>query len=172
MSASRPWVVRTDDGRSVEVSVQGNPEEGPVIVTVDGRAYELDARRLPGGAWSLLGDGHAAEVKVLRNGVGWVASHAGGRVAGEVLDAGRAALFGGAGGPGGGVRAVRAPMPGRIVQVLVGEGDTVEAGAGLVVVEAMKMENLLTADAPGEVTAVHVAAGDAVEAGQDLVVVQ
>ena len=58
---------------------------------------------------------------------------------------------------------LRAPMPGRIVKVLVAEGDEVVAGAGLVIMEAMKMENELTATRPGVVRRVHVKAGDAVE---------
>jgi glutaconyl-CoA/methylmalonyl-CoA decarboxylase subunit gamma len=56
-----------------------------------------------------------------------------------------------------------APMPGRIVKLLVAEGDAVVAGAGLVIMEAMKMENELAATRAGVVRRVHVKAGDAVE---------
>lgn len=59
-------------------------------------------------------------------------------------------------------REVHAPMPGLVLRVLVEAGDTVEAGQGLVVLEAMKMENELTAPAAGTVAAVHAAPGDAV----------
>jgi biotin carboxyl carrier protein len=58
---------------------------------------------------------------------------------------------------------LRAPMPGRIVKLLVAEGDAVVAGAGLVIMEAMKMENELSATRPGVVRRVHVKAGDVVE---------
>ena len=58
-----------------------------------------------------------------------------------------------------------APMPGMIVRVRVSEGDVVQAGEGLVVMEAMKMENELRASTPGTVRRVHVAAGTAVEKG-------
>jgi biotin carboxyl carrier protein len=58
---------------------------------------------------------------------------------------------------------LRAPMPGRIVKVLVAEGDTVASGVGLVIMEAMKMENELSATRAGVVRRVHVKAGDAVE---------
>jgi len=58
-----------------------------------------------------------------------------------------------------------APMPGMIVRVNVGEGDTVQVGQGLVVMEAMKMENELRAAAGGTVKRVHVAPGTAVEKG-------
>ena len=58
-----------------------------------------------------------------------------------------------------------APMPGMIVRVNVGEGDAVQGGQGLIVMEAMKMENELRAAAGGTVKRVHVAPGTAVEKG-------
>jgi biotin carboxyl carrier protein len=64
-----------------------------------------------------------------------------------------------------------APMPGRVVKVLVGPGDVVEANQPLVVVEAMKMENELRAARRGTVTEVRVAEGSLVEARTVLVVV-
>jgi biotin carboxyl carrier protein len=63
-------------------------------------------------------------------------------------------------------------MPGRIVKVLVREGDTVAAQQGLVVVEAMKMENELRAPRAGQVTAVNVVEGMSVEGGAVLVVME
>ncbi len=62
-----------------------------------------------------------------------------------------------------------APMPGKVIRVLVAPGDRVEARATLVVVEAMKMEMPLTAPRAGFVRAVHVAEGDAVARGMILV---
>jgi acetyl/propionyl-CoA carboxylase alpha subunit len=62
-----------------------------------------------------------------------------------------------------------APMPGLIVRVNVSVGDQVEAGQGIVVMEAMKMENELRATAPGTVQTIEVAAGTAVEKGALLV---
>ena len=59
-------------------------------------------------------------------------------------------------------REIRAPMPGLVLRVLVEAGQTVEEGEGLVVLEAMKMENELRAPAAGTVEAVHVASGAAV----------
>ena len=68
-----------------------------------------------------------------------------------------------------GPRPLVAPMPGLIVRVQVRVGDRVEPGQGLVVMEAMKMENELRITGGGEVKAVHVAAGMAVEKGALLV---
>ena len=67
---------------------------------------------------------------------------------------------------------VRAPMPGRVVKVLVKEGDAVEKGAGLVVVEAMKMQNELCAAISGTVKSVKVNEGDSVERNAELVVIE
>ncbi len=64
---------------------------------------------------------------------------------------------------------VRSPMPGKILQVLVTEGTAVEAGQALVLLEAMKMENTLSAEGTARVKKVHVTPGDLVELGQLLV---
>jgi len=65
--------------------------------------------------------------------------------------------------------AVKAPMPGRVVRIEVEAGAEVQRGQGLVVLEAMKMENELTAPISGRVTTVHVGAGAAVAKGTVLV---
>jgi pyruvate carboxylase subunit B len=65
--------------------------------------------------------------------------------------------------------ALKAPMPGLIVKVRVSSGDVVTAGQGLIVMEAMKMENELRAPSAGTVTKVHVEAGKAVEKGALLI---
>jgi biotin carboxyl carrier protein len=63
-------------------------------------------------------------------------------------------------------------MPGKIVRVLIEEGAQVEAGAGLVVVEAMKMQNELKSPKAGTVTELRARAGATVNAGDVLVVVE
>jgi biotin carboxyl carrier protein len=70
-----------------------------------------------------------------------------------------------------GPQRISAPMPGKVVKVLVAPGDEVAARQGLVVIEAMKMENELRAPRAGRVKDVHVAEGDLVEAGRLLLVV-
>lgn len=71
-----------------------------------------------------------------------------------------------------GRQAVSVPMPGKVIAVLVGEGDKVEKGQGLVIVEAMKMENEVRSPIAGEVKEVKVKPGDALEAGTPLIVVE
>jgi biotin carboxyl carrier protein len=70
--------------------------------------------------------------------------------------------------PKAGPVAVLSPMPGKVVKVLVAVGDEVKAGQGVVVVEAMKMENELKAPKDGKVKSVAVKEGQPVEAGQTL----
>jgi pyruvate carboxylase subunit B len=71
--------------------------------------------------------------------------------------------------PAGGVHAVKAPMPGLVVRVEVEAGATVQAGQGVVVLEAMKMENELASPIGGTVTTIRVTPGQAVEKGAILV---
>jgi acetyl/propionyl-CoA carboxylase alpha subunit len=78
------------------------------------------------------------------------------------------ALAGASAGPSGPAPLV-APMPGLIVRVHVAVGDAVQAGQGLVVMEAMKMENELRAQAAGRVKTVHATPGTAVEKGALLI---
>lgn len=73
---------------------------------------------------------------------------------------------------GGGRQNVTAPMPGKVIRVLVHLGDAVEAGQGLVVVEAMKMQNEMKASRPGKVVEVRVHDGATVASGDTLVVLE
>jgi len=73
---------------------------------------------------------------------------------------------------GPGPHAIVAPMPGRIVKVLVAAGDVVTAHQGLVVVEAMKMENELRSPKAGTVTEVRVTEGRSVDANAVLIVME
>ncbi|MDB4970003.1 MAG: acetyl-CoA carboxylase biotin carboxyl carrier protein subunit [Myxococcales bacterium] len=71
-----------------------------------------------------------------------------------------------------GPSSVQSPMPGKVVKVLVAAGDEVKAGQGVVVVEAMKMENELKAPKDGKVKSVSAKEGQPVEAGQTLVTLE
>ena len=70
-----------------------------------------------------------------------------------------------------GRRQILAPMPGKVVRVLVKQGDAVEAGQGLVVVEAMKMQNEIRSPKSGKIERLSVTEGQAVNAGEVLAVV-
>ena len=66
---------------------------------------------------------------------------------------------------------VSVPMPGKVIAILVSQGDQVEKGQGLVIVEAMKMENEVHSPIAGEVKEIKVKPGDTVEGGQELIVI-
>lgn len=67
---------------------------------------------------------------------------------------------------------LRAPMPGRVVRILLAEGSAVEAGQGILVVEAMKMQNEVKAPRRGKVSSIAVKEGSAVNGGEVLAVVE
>ncbi len=71
-----------------------------------------------------------------------------------------------------GVAEIRAPMPGKVVRVQIEPGATVEKGTGLVVVEAMKMQNEMKSPREGVVVSINVKAGDTVNAGDVLAVIE
>jgi biotin carboxyl carrier protein len=151
-------------------------------VTLDGRVHVVDARRLSDSAVSLLVQSGRGDVPVQSIDAAFAAKaaagdfdvHLAGRsVAVEVRQAGSFGRQkkGGGGVSGSGPQRVVAPMPGKIVRVLVKAGDAVKARQGLVVVEAMKMENELRAARDGRVRELSVREGQSVDAGAVLLVV-
>ena len=90
----------------------------------------------------------------------------------NVIVNGRRSAHADASSHGHGLISIAAPMPGRVVRVLVAAGDEVAARQGVVVVEAMKMENELRAPRAGRVKEISVAAGTSVEAGRILAVIE
>lgn len=155
------------DGRDIAVEVDGDR------VTVEGRVVHASLRPRPGTPlFRLTLDGRASDVALRRLGPGrWLAGIAGEQVEIEVVDERTRhirSLTGDAARPSGGGM-IRAPMPGLVVRVLVDAGTAVAAGAGVLVLEAMKMENELRSPGAGTVRAVRVEAGQAVEKGQVLI---
>ena len=154
-------------GRTVEV------ELSPEGVKVDGRPVAAELQAVPDGpVRSLLLDGasHRLVAHPIEPGR-WELQLAGERLTVDVVDERtlRIREMTGASAAAAGPRPLRAPMPGLVVRVEVAEGDAVTPGQGLVIVEAMKMENELRADVAGRVKAVHVKAGEAVEKDQVLI---
>jgi biotin carboxyl carrier protein len=145
------------DGREHTVEMSGR---GPLrVLRLDGRVLDLALWKTPLGevlrgesAWEVALGGHLYSVPI-----------------GDPRRGGRATPDAAhAGGP---IR-VRAVMPGKVVAVLATVGKDVEAGAGLLVVEAMKMANEITAPRAGRVQSVAVSPGDAVETGALLAVIE
>ena len=130
------------------------------------RTISLDTIRPEPGVLNLMFDGKSVEAGVIPFDEGVEVDIRGIRHEVGVVDPRRKALrTAGAGASG----AVKTQMPGRIVRVLVSEGDSVEKGAPLLVVEAMKMENELKSPMAGTIRRIAVAEGDLVEARAVLV---
>jgi biotin carboxyl carrier protein len=136
--------------------------------------YELDVQRIGLGSFSILVGGRSFDLDVVRDGDEMIVAARGHAVRVTLVDharhgrrarvAGRQDLTGRA--------EVKAMMPGRIVNVLVKAGDEIAHNQGVVVVEAMKMENELKSPKAGKVVEVKVAPGQTVEKGELLVVIE
>jgi biotin carboxyl carrier protein len=164
------------NGRIRTVDVE--QKAGLYRVVVDGVERMVDAAAVDGSTFSLicLADARSSqEVGLSPTGLpGEIAVHMPAGVASVRVLTGAASRFGRGSGPAqaAGTQQVLAPMPGKVVKVLVKPGDEVKARQGLVVVEAMKMENELRSPKDGRVSDVLVAEGASVEAGRPLVVVE
>ena len=166
------YFVTFPSGEEVPVEVDHLPT-GEMSVVVKGRRLSADAVRVAGSTAmsidhhivDLWMEGTPPDVGVIAHGHRFYA-----RVESERMRALAAAL--GPRGCPGGDGTVLSPMPGRVLKVLVAEGDVVDVGAALVVVEAMKMENELVSLRAGTVRKIHVAPGQNVESGARLIEVE
>jgi len=155
------------DAEGVRVDGERMQALGPEVVSpslysfiVDGSSYTVLAERGESGVWDLQLRGRCHRVEVVDDRTKVMRGMSSRGVHGPAAVHGLAAAHG--------PTAVRAPMPGRVVKVEVEEGELVEAGRGLLVVEAMKMENSLTALVGGRIGTIHVVAGQTVEKGEIL----
>lgn len=164
------------NGRLRLVSVERIQGAGRFRVLLDGRAHVVDAVRDGDFGLSLLVDNVATSREVAvapSTGRGELLIAIEGRTVRASVNARRSGRGAGdVGGQAPGEQAVAAPMPGRVVRVLVKPGDDVTARQGVVVVEAMKMENELRSPKAGRVKEVSVEAGMSVVAGRVLVVIE
>jgi biotin carboxyl carrier protein len=144
-------------------------------VSVDGRTHQVDATRIDAQTLSLIVDKVWSKEVTIATGPagGQLAVHVGSTPVAVTLNGRRhPGLKKEGAGTGSGPQRLIAPMPGKVVRVLAGVGDTVAARQPVVVVEAMKMENELRASREGTVAEIHVAEGMSVDAGALLLVIQ
>ena len=157
----------TIGSRTITVELEGDR------VIVDGAdAGSAEMAAMPGtDVKHLLLDGRSVTLVARRDDEGWDLHVDGWPVRADVVDERTRAIraMTGRAGAAQGPKPVRAPMPGMIVRTEVNVGDQVRAGQGVVVMEAMKMENELKAETDGVVARVLITPGQAVEKGTVLV---
>jgi biotin carboxyl carrier protein len=141
------------------------------VIQIDGQTVGPDSCadivETEAGVYSAIVGGAVYEIRV----DGDILAVGGRRLEFSVEDP-RAWKHGGAGAGMHGKASIVAPMPGKVVRILVAAGDEVKQGQGLVVVEAMKMQNEMKAPRDGRVTALEVRENDSVTAGSLLAVVE
>jgi biotin carboxyl carrier protein len=168
------------NGRPWKVAVEPAEKAGTFTVTIKGKSRIVDATWLDADTMSLIDAGAAREIRLHKRDSGAVGVEFGGKVYEAVVSKQKRDL-GALGAPGAlgalgavgvsGAASIKAPMPGRVIRVLVAVGDQVTANQAVVVVEAMKMENELRTPRDGVVKEVLVIPGAAVESGAVLIVV-
>lgn len=139
---------------------------------VDGREVPLDVTATLYGVLSILVDGKSYEVRQESTATetNIVVGHE--RFDATVRDPRSLRSRRGAGAAEAGLKKIVAPMPGKVVRILTPEGAAVEAGQGVLVIEAMKMQNEMKSPKKGTVKKINAAEGAAVEAGQVLAEVE
>jgi biotin carboxyl carrier protein len=161
------------DGEALSLEIKRDGTQ--VFAEIDGRRYQVEARESQPGIYLLISNGYVYECRVnhLEARRESLEVTTGTRAFSVILtDPKRLRGAQASGGHADGISQIVAPMPGKVVRVLVEAGAEVEAGAGLVIVEAMKMQNEMKSPKAGKVTSLNVTAGATVNAGDVLAVVE
>ena len=161
------WEARIGDQDGTPLSFV-KKGQNTYTIDIDGDVQTVVADELQPGLWLLNVGGRIIEAGVTPAGDALEVSIHGKVVTIDVSDPRRRALSG-SGANKDGPQVIKSPMPGKVIGVLVEVGQLVEEGQGLVVVEAMKMENEYKAPIAGRVSAVDVVEGQTLEAGAKLV---
>jgi biotin carboxyl carrier protein len=142
-------------------------------VSVDGNEFLVDGKKTGRTNYSLIVDNRSFEIEVDPKGDEYRVLVDGRNYRVNLMDERRVRTSGALAAEGiQGRQTVSVPMPGKVIAVLVAEGDLVEKGQGLVIVEAMKMENEVRSPITGAVREIKVKQGDTVEGGASLVIVE
>ena len=158
------------DNQSLPVEIN---QSGPrVELQIQGEYYKADIFDVSPGRYSIIWGGKVFDVHVdaLRNGEFHV-SLRDRRIALELVDPRKLKSLRQRHADSSGEVSISSPMPGKVVRLLVTEGQSVEPGQGVVVVEAMKMQNELKAPRSGTVKSLNAHEGKTVNAGEELMVI-
>ena len=158
------------DGEVIPVEVTG--EGGRYRMVLGAEELEVDARPTGGGGWSLLIGPTSTAADVTEEDGGYVVHVEGEAYSIRVEEETRYIIRTRGGAASAGGQVLRAPMPGRVVLVEVTVGQAVQPGHGLVILEAMKMENEIKAAVSGTVKEIRVESGQTVNPGDVLLVIE
>ncbi|MEQ1921344.1 MAG: biotin/lipoyl-containing protein [Pyrinomonadaceae bacterium] len=156
------------DGEKLDVELKDN--NGVVHAIVDGREYSLDVSQPEPGIFAIRNGRNMTEAYVSPDGKQVVIG--GHEFESEIADPKRLRGAGADHEHGDGVAEIKTAMPGKVVRILKAAGDAVEKGEGVIVVEAMKMQNEMKSPKDGTVAKINAAEGDTVAAGDILVVIE
>ena len=157
-------------GERIEIELTER-EHNVIEMEIGGRKYVLEAKAVEPGVYWMNRNNRSVEIGVMPSLEGYVVSLAGRQIPVEIVDA-RTALRRAVQQGHAGVVQIRAPMPGKVVKLLVAEGAEVEANQGIIVMEAMKMQNEIKSPKKGVVRKLGVAEGAAVSSGDVLATVE
>ncbi len=153
-----------------KIEVQELEEDHLYRVVIDGVERIVDGRKVSGHIYSLLIDNRSFTLDVAVTEDTYTVACEGKSVQLRLLDERRALRPGeGSGSARDGGKQIRSAMPGKVVAVLVAVGDEVQKNQGLLVIEAMKMENEIRAAAAGKIKEIRVAPGQTVESKELLI---
>jgi len=158
------------DDRELDLNVQ--IDGGRVRAEIDGRVYDLELREPEPGCCLLFRDAEVHECRVTKTHEGFEVGLHGVNHAIGIVDPKRLRSGQESDRHHHGLAEITAPMPGKIVRVHIETGAAVEKGTGIVVVEAMKMQNEMRSPRAGVVVSINVKPGDTVNAGDVLAVVE
>lgn len=152
-------------------------KSGSYIVTVDGVEHVVDAHQYEGGTWSLIIDNSSYDVELELGSESESDGQYTALVRGSVIELTvqderrkRLSLQDGNASQDG-PQMIKSPMPGKVVKILVQEGQEVEENTPVIVIEAMKMENELRAVKSGTVSKIMVSEAEAVEGNAKLLII-
>lgn len=159
-----------DESYAVEIEETG---KSVYRISVDGHEFVVDGKKTGRTNYSLIVDNRSFEIEVDNTGDEYRVLVDGRSYHIHLVDERRVRVGGNqAGAQMQGRQNVSVPMPGKVIAILVAEGDQVEKGQGLIIVEAMKMENEVHSPIAGEVKEIKVKTGETVEGGVVLLVVE
>jgi len=157
--------------RAIEIGAEAARSNGRARCTIDGRAAEASAIEVAPGIYSILIEGAAYEARVEPDTTGLRITIGGHEYLARIRDPRQWRRNRGGAIEAEGSQRVVAPMPGKVVRVLVKTGEAVDAGKGIVVVEAMKMQNEVRSPKSGKIERILVSEGQTVRSGEVLAVV-